>query len=168
MSRTCQTCPDTDIDIEVDKDKDKEKDKDKDKEKDKEKRLKKTVDVFESFAKEDVELLNALQDYERLRKGIKNKALTPRAKELLCTQLRKLQGEGVRAQAHILALDDYKQVKVGLFSSGTASYRMALWRPGKTFPQGRRGPMKQESMKRYCLGFQNPATLVVERFNWPD
>ncbi|MHB8182259.1 MAG: GDP-mannose 4,6-dehydratase [Candidatus Desulforudaceae bacterium] len=76
--------------------------------------------------------------------------------------------EGVRVQAHILALDDYKQVKVGLFSSGTASYRMALWRPGKTFPQGRRGPMKQESMKRYCLGFQNPATLVVERFNWPD
>ncbi|MFZ5688280.1 MAG: hypothetical protein ACOY9Y_08895 [Bacillota bacterium] len=25
--------------------------------------------------------------------------------------------------------------------------------------------MKQESMKRYCPGFQNPATLVVERFN---
>jgi len=24
--------------------------------------------------------------------------------------------------------------------------------------------MKQESMKRYCPGFQNPATLVVERF----
>jgi hypothetical protein len=40
----------------------------------------------------------------------------------------------------------------------------SLWSPGKTFPQGRRGPMKQESMKRKSPGSQNPAALVVERF----
>ena len=89
MSMTCQSCPDTDIDIDI------ELDKEEDKEKDKEKRQKKKDnDIFETFAQGNVDLLLALRDYETMRKSMKNKQLTPRAKELLCTQLGKLQEEG--------------------------------------------------------------------------
>ena len=78
LSRTCQTCPETDIDIEEDiRNKNKKKNKE-------------SLDVFQRFAKEDVELLKALQEYETMRKGMKNKALTPKAKELFCIQLTKL------------------------------------------------------------------------------
>ncbi len=102
LSRTCQTCPETDIDIDIEEDI-----RNKNKKKNKE-----SIDVFQRFANEDVELLKALQEYETMRKGMKNKALTSKAKELLCIQLTKLKEsqEDIVACIHQSILNNWLSV----------------------------------------------------------
>lgn len=68
--------------------KEKEKEEDKDKEEDKEKdKSARTRDAFAAFAAGDVELLNALKEFEKMRKSIK-KPLTDGAKERLLSKLK--------------------------------------------------------------------------------
>jgi len=71
--------PYTDIDIEIDKEVDKEK--------------KKNIGVFENFAKDNNQLLEALKNFEKMRKQMK-KPLTDRAKELLIKGLVELEESG--------------------------------------------------------------------------
>lgn len=51
------------------------------------------ADVFSAYAKNDVELLKALEDFAKMRKTAK-KPMTDRAKKLLCTELDKLKKDG--------------------------------------------------------------------------
>lgn len=53
----------------------------------------KDIGVFESYAKGNKDLLNALNEFDRMRKSMK-KTMTDRAKEMLCTDLDKLAAEG--------------------------------------------------------------------------
>lgn len=102
MSLTCQTCQDTDIDIEEDiENKNKEN-----------KQKKNNVDVFESYACGDQTLLTAMHDFEKMRKAMKNKAMTPKAKELFCAQLDKLkeQQEDLVACIHQSILNNWLSV----------------------------------------------------------
>lgn len=53
----------------------------------------KDIGVFESYANGNMDLLSALNEFDRMRKSMK-KAMTDRAKEMLCTDLDKLAAEG--------------------------------------------------------------------------
>lgn len=74
-----QDSPYTDIDIEIEKEVDKEN--------------KKSIGVFENFAKDNNQLLEALKNFEKMRKQMK-KPLTDRAKELLIKGLVELEESG--------------------------------------------------------------------------
>ena len=59
----------------------------------KEDKKKTKENVFEIYANSNVELLNALKDFETMRKENK-KPMSDRAKQLLCTELDKLKADG--------------------------------------------------------------------------
>jgi len=63
------------------------------KDKDNNKEEKKIRSVFVSYSLDNVELLNALNDYEEMRKSIKS-PMTDRAKTLLCAKLDTLKSDG--------------------------------------------------------------------------
>ena len=53
----------------------------------------KDIGIFESYANSNLDLLSALNEFDRMRKSMK-KAMTDRAKEMLCVELDKLDATG--------------------------------------------------------------------------